>query len=83
MENLLILKDGIKHMENELEREFGVFSLEPCPQRCSREVRSGQGHRTPWPEWPLPTVGSLLLPGFISGIFQPFPSKEHFLPAFP
>lgn len=73
MENLLILKDGVKHRENKLEREFGVFPLEPCPRHSSREVA----------EWLLPTSGSLLLPGFISGIFQPFPSKEHFLPAFP
>lgn len=46
LENLLTLKDGMKHMEKELGGEFVVFPLEPCPGRCSREVRSGQG-RTP------------------------------------
>lgn len=34
-------------MEKELGREFVVFPLEPCPGRCSREVRSRQGRRTP------------------------------------
>lgn len=41
VENLLVLKDGIKHMENPLEREFGVFPLEPCPRRAPARCLSG------------------------------------------
>lgn len=66
-------------MEKELGREFGVFPLEPCPRRGA--ARAGPPDTAA--EWPLPTAASLLLPGFISGIFSHSPSEEHFLPAFP
>lgn len=83
MGEVLILEDGLKHGENELEREFGVFSLEPCPQHCSCVVRSLQGCRTRRHEWLFPSTGSLLLGEFISALFQPFTSERNLLPSFP
>lgn len=83
MGEVLILEDGLKHGENELEREFGVFSLEPCPQHCSCVVRSLQGFWTRRHEWLFPRTGSLLPGEFISGLFQPFTSERYLLPSFP
>ena len=83
MGEVLILEDGLKHGEKELECEFGVFSLQPCPQHCSCMVWSLQDCRTRRHEWLFPSTGSLLLGEFISGLFQPFTSERHFLPSFP
>lgn len=66
-------------MEKELGREFGVFPLEPCPRRGA--ARAGPPDTAA--EWPLPTAASLLLPAFISGIFQPFPLRGAFPSRFP
>lgn len=66
-------------MEKEVGHEFGEFPLEPCPRRGAERA----GPPDTAAEWPLPPTASLLLPGFISGIFQPFPLRGAFPSRFP
>lgn len=75
MRGLSILKDGIKHMEKEPGREFGVFFLEACPRQVPRGAERA-GPPDTAAEWPLPTTGSLLLPGLFLGSFSHSPPRN-------